>query len=191
MALIEKIKAIADAIRAKTGMTGTLTLDEMAETITHLETDESTYILVDDYGNEVLATLVDDEVVLTSTPNDIRLGTTAITDSGFVVGEKEIPAYHTREGAKLIEAGKTCQLSGFTDYNFTKLQALFCRFNGAVSRSVATYMVSINEVVYNSDSIDAVATVTIDDANKAIMFGVTNNSDNPIVIRYFTYREEY
>lgn len=191
MALINKITAIADAIRGKTGTTGPLTLDEMADMIAHLETEDSAYILVDDYGNEVVATLVDDGVVLTSTPNDIRIGTTAITGDGFIVGEKEIPAYHTMEGSKLIAAGKECKLSGMPDYNFTKLQALFCAYNGSMNASVSTSMVSINRSVYAVNDTDVLSRVTVDVENEAIKFGIMNDTGSPIVIRYFTYREEY
>lgn len=191
MALINKITAIADAIRGKTGTTGPLTLDEMAEMITHLETEDSAYILVDDYGNEVVATLVDDGVVLTSTPNDIRIGTTAITGDGVTEGTKEIPAYHTTEGYKLIAAGKECKLSGLPDYNFTKLQALFCAYNGSMNTSVSTKKVTINRSVYAVDSTEVVSVVTVDAENETIKFGITNDGSSPIVIRYFMYREEY
>ena len=83
MALIDKIKAIADAIRGRTGETGSMTLDEMAETIESMSVGGepvNTYILVDENGVEVPAVLVDEKVTLTATTNDIRIGTTAVTE---------------------------------------------------------------------------------------------------------------
>ena len=91
MALTEKLKAIADAVREVTGTTGLLTLDETAEMITYLNAgtetyDANTYILVDQDGNEIPAVLTEEEVELTATVNDIRIGTTAVTDDGVVTG---------------------------------------------------------------------------------------------------------
>lgn len=92
MALTEKLKAIADAVREVTGSTGLLTLDEMAEMIRSIEPgvvtyDANTYILVDQDGNEIPAVLTDEEVDLTATAKDIRAGMTAVTDEGVVEGE--------------------------------------------------------------------------------------------------------
>jgi hypothetical protein len=96
MVLIDKIKAIGDAIRNRTGITDLMTLDEMAETIEHMESgpttyDAYTYIIVDENGYEIPAVLTEEEVVLTATAaNDIRIGKTAVTEEGVVVGQKEI-----------------------------------------------------------------------------------------------------
>lgn len=184
------LEGLGDAIRSVTGTTKTYTPEEMIEEVKDI-LNSTTFILVDADGNEYMASYLDSDTVVTATANDIRKGTTAITSDGLIEGEKEIPAYHTREGAKLIAAGDECKLSGMPDYNFTKLQALFCAYNSSMSESVATNKVSINRSVYSVSSTEVLATVTIDAENEAIVFGIVNDSDSPIVIRYFTYREEY
>ena len=196
MALIDKIKAIADALRAKTGSTAPLTLDEMAETITLLdsgggiETLDNTYILVDEEGNEYPAVLVDEEVTLTATTNDIRKGTTAVTDEGVVTGEKEIPVYNTLEGSKAIPNGSKFIL--YTkDYDYTKFQAIICLFNTSLTDSVAADKVAINGNVYPVQSTEAVATITKHDDTTQIDLGITNDTGSPCVVRYFMYKEIY
>lgn len=196
MVLIDKIKAIADAIRAKTGTTAPLTLDEMAESIEYLEGDGGgpleTFILVDEDGYEMAATLTEEEVELTATPNDIRIGTTAVTDNGVVTGEKEIPAYIVVEGSRLITAGSAFTLKVRDGlYVYTKLQALFCSFNTNITNSVATDKVAINHYVYPVNSTDILATISTDDATESIVFNITNSSGKPYVLRYFTYKEIY
>lgn len=155
---------------------------------------ERTYILVDEDGNEIPAVLIDNEVVLDATANDIREGTTAVTGDGVTVGEKVIPAYQTMEGIQLIPVGGEFKITSLSDkdmYNFTKLQALACLYNTSTSDSVATVAVGINGNVYPVADTTAVSEITIDHENKAICFGVTNTYETPCVIRYFTYKEEY
>lgn len=153
--------------------------------------EELVYLLVDETGVEHAAVLVDEPVTLTATTNDIRTGTTAVTEKGFVEGEKDIPAYHTTEGVQAIPSGKPLiiQMDG-NKHQYTKLQVLICAFNSTLSKSVATQFVAINGNVYAVASDEKLATVTIDDENKQINLGITNNSEEPYVIRYFTYREE-
>lgn len=195
MVLIDKIKAIADAIRAKTGTTAPLTLDEMAESIEYLEGDGGgpleTFILVDEDGYEMAATLTEEEVPLTATANDIRIGTTAVTDTGVTTGEKEIPAYYVTEGARKITAGSPFLLKIRNGrYAYTKLQALFCEYNTTTSASVLTDRVVINDSVYPVNSTEAIAEVTLDDTAETIVFNITNTGDNAYVLRYFSYKEE-
>ena len=150
---------------------------------------ERTYILVDEKGNEVAATLVDNETSFDATANDIRQGKVAATNSGVTVGTKEIPAYHTMEGAKVITAGKPFVVT-LQRYNYTKLQVLICAYNTSLANSVATEKVSINGKVYAVNSTSEIATVTIDDENKQISLGIVNEGSSPCIMRYFTYKEE-
>lgn len=194
--VVSKIKAIADAIRAKTGTTAPLTLDEIAESIEYLESDgalATTYILVDEDGYEIPATLVEEEVELTATANDIRLGTTAVTDDGVIEGEKEIPSYNTEEGYKLVPAGSSFSLSlPLLDmYDFTKLQIIVCAFSGSVSGSVAADRVVINDGVYAVNSSELISTVTKNDSNKTIELGIMNSGSAIYLMRYITYKEIY
>jgi hypothetical protein len=196
MALIDKIKAIADAIRNKTGTEDKMTLDEMAEAIEYMDPGSggalpSTFILVDEDGYEIPAVLTEEEVELTATPNDIRIGTTAVTDTGVTTGEKEIPSYVSSEGTVRIPAGNALSISMFSDLcKYTKLQAIVCTYNTSLSNSVAAEKISVNDTVYAVNSTIALATVSVDEEKQTINLGLTNTSDSPVVIRYFTFKEE-
>lgn len=191
MALTKKLRDIADAIREKTGSTGLLTLEEMAEMIRYLESGDgapldNTFILVDEDGVEYPAVLTEEQVALTATTNDVRIGITAVTDEGVITGEKEIPAYHTTEGMIVIMAGAEFAIKFLTnDYEFTKLQALIC------SNSVSTEKVCINTKVYAVNSTEVLSEVAADADSQTIKLGITNDTTKPYVIRYFTYKEEY
>ena len=151
----------------------------------------ATYILVDEDGNEVPAALVDEKVDLSATANDIRLGTTAVTAEGLTEGTKDIPAYHTTEGKIDILPGEAIEIHMYSDKcEYTKLQALICEFGGTLQDSVATVKVSIDGKVYEVNSFDPVASVTVDTDKQTINFGMHNESDAPLVVRYFTYKEE-
>lgn len=191
--LTDKLKAIADNIRAVTGTTEPLTLDQMAENVTALEVPPSTYILVDDAGNEYTAALVDEEVELTATANDIRIGTTAVTNNGVETGTKVIPSYHTRQGCRIITKGSSIIIKNqdviVDDYDYTRLQALVCIFNTNEADSVSTQKVSINNSVYNVQSTDVISEVTKNHDTKEIDLGIINDTDSMLIVRYFMYKE--
>lgn len=154
--------------------------------------EDNTYILTTSDGVEIPAVAVGEEVVFTATENDIRVGTTAATEAGVTTGTKVIPSYHTTEGSRLIPAGSAFTIQFTSDlFDFTKLQAIICPYNTNVAESVAAEKVVIDESVYVVNSTDALAAVTRDGANKVIDLGITNNNDNPYVLRYFTYKEIY
>lgn len=183
------LKNLANAIRKMNGETQQYTPDEMVNKVTHIM-ESITYVLVDEAGNEVPAVYVDGDVFLTATRNDIRLGTTAITDNGIVEGEKYIPSYVTSEGYKAVPNG-----SKFTfhidNYDYTKLQAIICPYDKSIAGSVASERVAIDGKVYPVQSTVSEASVTIDSNNELIDFGITNTSGKPYLIRYFTYKEIY
>ena len=189
MALIDKFTAIADTIREKTGSTETMTLDQMATEVGKMEEEAQTYILEDENGNEVTAVFVENETVFDATADDIRIGKTAATGSGVVVGTKVIPAYHTEEGYSLIPTGSAFTIPLDELYDFTKLQAVICPWSGSVSGSVAAEKVSIDENVYAVNSTESLSTVSRDSENKEINLGITNESGSLYLIRYFTYKE--
>ena len=62
-------------------------------------------------------------------------------------------------------------------------------YHVSLSTSVADERVVIDDSVYPTGSLEPISTVTKDDENKSINFGIMNG-DSPSVIRYFTYREE-
>ena len=183
------LKNLANAIRKVNGETKSYTPTEMIEAVTHIM-DSATYILVDESGNEIPAVYVDSETVLTATPNDIRIGTVAVTDTGVTEGEKEIPSYITTEGYKLITAGSNFILR-IPRYDYTKLQAIFCPFNTTIPNSVAAEKVAINGKVYPAQSTTADSTIGLNDEVGYIDFGITNTSTKPWLIRFFTYKEVY
>lgn len=150
-----------------------------------------TYVFEDEEGNEVYGVIVQNETELTATENDIRLGKLAVTGIGLTNGHKEIPAYHTTEGTRLISAGSECKIINLNNCEYTKLQVLICAFNASVSNSVATEKVSINGKVYAVGSTEVLADVTVNVAEKEVNLGITNEGDAPCVIRYFTYKEIY
>lgn len=150
-----------------------------------------TYLLVDEAGNEIPAVLVDTDVVLTATANDIRTGMVAATETGLTVGTKDIPAHHTTEGIRRIPVGRelSIPLPG-NKYEYTKLQALICDYNTSLKNSVSTFMVAIDNKTYDVRSIVEKSSVISDHESRSINFGLVNSGDKPCVIRYITYREE-
>lgn len=152
---------------------------------------ERTYILVDENGNEYPATFVDKETKFDATPNDIRLGKVAATEIGVVTGEKDIPAYHTTEGFKTITVGSSMKIKlPGNKCDYTKFQALVCSFNTSLADSVATYIVSIGDKVYEVNSTVELSSITVDTNSSSIDLGLFNTSDKICIIRYMTYKEE-
>ena len=151
---------------------------------------DKTYIFTTADGAEFPAVLVDEETVFTATANDIRIGAVAATEDGVTTGTKVIPSYNTTEGIKIVAAGDSFSLP-IEEYEYTKLQALVCAFNTSLSDSVSTERVAINDNVYDVLSTSIVAEVTIDTVNKCVNFGFSNESNEPKLIRYFTYKEIY
>ena len=149
------------------------------------------YILETEDGQEIPAVLTSQEVVFTATPNDIREGKVAATGSGVVTGEKIIPSYHTLEGAAYIPVGSefTIPISDKDMYDYTKLQVIICDYNTSMLDSVLSRKVVILDKVYNVGSSEEISTVTKDKTAKTINLGITNDSDHPCVIRFFTYKE--
>lgn len=152
---------------------------------------EQLYILQDQAGVRVAAVVTDKTVTVDATENDIRAGKTAATEKGVTEGTKEIPSYQTTEGKVRIAPGRTLSIPMFTDKcHYTRLQALVCDYNTNSNDSVATVMVVIGDNVYEVRSTDVKSTVTVDSDSQTIHLGITNDSENYLVIRYFTYKED-
>lgn len=152
--------------------------------------NDQTYILVDEKGNEVTAVLVEDVTMFDATANDIRVGKVAATESGVTVGTKNIPSYLTSVGIAVIPKGSVFAINDIDDCEYTELQAVVCSFEGSLAGSVAVSKIVIENNVYEPNSTEVLASITIDVESSAINFGITNESDAPCVIRYFSYREE-
>lgn len=150
-----------------------------------------TFIITDEEGNELNAVVTDKEVILTANAaTDIRDGTVAVTDEGIVTGSKIIPSYHTYEGTQLITAGSQFKIRNIYD-GYTKLQALVCAFNTSLLDSVLTEKVVINDNVYNVQSVVSVSLVDKQDDAGYINLGITNDSSDMKILRYFYYKEIY
>lgn len=149
-----------------------------------------TFIITDENGNELTAVLTDSVKVFDATANDIRLGKLAATDNGITEGTKEIPAYHTQFGTKLVKDGEEFLLY-ITNYDYTKLQAIFCPFNTILEDSVAADRVVIDDRVYPVGVTASDGAIAVNHELERIEFGITNNSGKDCVIRYFTCKEIY
>lgn len=151
-----------------------------------------TFIITDADGNEFTGVVVEQEQVFTATDNDVREGMVYASDNGVSTGTKDIPAYHTTEGKRLIPVGSslTIPLTLRDHYDYTSLQCVVCLYNTSFTDSVAAEKVVVENAVYPIQSTVSEATITKDHDNKAIVFGITNDGDAPLLIRYFTYREE-
>lgn len=153
--------------------------------------DDNTIILVDENGVELVAVKTDEEVDLTATTNDIRAGTVAVTDDGVVTGTKEIPGYHTTEGTIVVKPGNALTIPYYSDEcQYDKLQVIVCDYNTSVDDSVNTKMVVINNKVYDTSNMNELATVTVDLETQSIDLGLINTTDNSLVIRYMSIKEE-
>lgn len=149
------------------------------------------FILETPDGKEIPAVLTDREVVFTATANDIREGKVAATGTGVTLGEKVIPAYHTHEGCMIIKPGRkfAIPLKNLELYKYTKFQAIICPLHNTPEESVAAEKVSIDGKVYETKSSASISIVIANDTEQSIDLGISNETDNPSVLRYITYKE--
>lgn len=180
-ALDNQGKAPTDALGTYAGLIDGLENPDQIEYCVTVDGENKVYMQV--YGEE--------KVTLTATPNDVREGTSVISNEGYMVGEKFIPSYHTSQGFRVIPAESEFTISKLPKeelYDYTKLQAMTMPFNTTLADSVAVDKVVIDDSVYNAGSTEAVSNVTKDDENKSILLGIINGS-SPAIIRYFTFKE--
>lgn len=153
------------------------------------------YIFVDENGNEIAGALVSQETVFDATENDVREGKVFASEVGVKTGTKVIPSYNTREGIKMITVGSKVEIpnidSAVDYFDYTKLQTIICSFNTSITNSVSAEKVSIGDSVYNVLSADILSSIIKNHDTKTIDFGIVNDSDTPIILRYFTYKEIY
>ena len=151
------------------------------------------FLLETEDGVQLVGVAVGEETVFDATPNDVRVGKIYAGEDGVETGEKVIPSYHTLTGAKIIPPNSRLvipnQSSTIEDYDYTQLQAIICSFNSDLSNSVGAEQVSIGNVVYNVQSVDALSIVTKNHDSKQIDFGFINEFNKPCIIRYFMYKE--
>ena len=151
-----------------------------------------TYILTDENGTEMATgVVVGEKTVFTATDNDVRNGIVYAGDEGVSTGSKDIPAYHTTEGYRIIEANSEFKiiLSDLDLYDYTKLQCIICPYNTSTSDSVSAEKVVIDNNIYQVNSSTIISSVIKDSNEKAIKLGITNNNSTKYIIRFFTYKE--
>ena len=150
-----------------------------------------TYLLTDDEGNEIVGTLVEQEIVFDAETNDVREGKVFASETGVKTGNKVIPAYHTTEAFKVVTSGSRffIKLANLDTYDYTKLQAIICEFNTSLADSVSATQIAIDNKVYEVLSTVAISEITKNDTDKTVEFGIENTTDKSFIIRYFTYKE--
>lgn len=141
---------------------------------------------------EIVAVVVDEEEVFDATENDVRTGKVFATNTGIKTGTKNIPAYNTCEGYRLISPNSEFEikLSLSNLYDYTKLQCIICPYNTSVSDSVSAEKIVLDNNVYQVGSSTVLSAVTKDTTNETINLGITNSSSIQYVIRFFTYKED-
>ena len=141
---------------------------------------------------EIMAVVVDEETIFDADVNDVRAGKVFATNNGVKVGTKNIPAYNTCAGYRIIAPNEEIKivLSASDLYDYTNLQCIICPFNTSISDSVAADRVVIDGNLYEVNSSTVLSEVTKDATEKAIKLGITNDSSSSYIIRLFTYKEE-
>lgn len=187
--LLENKNAIKAVLEEK-GKEPTDVLSTYAQSISELDNEEQvSYVLSNaDGSKKIYAQLSSKEpITLTATENDIRLGSTAITNVGYTEGSKDIPAYHSTTGRKIILAGQNVAIS-LPRYEYTKFQATISNYNTSIDDSVEVVASTIEDSVYEAKSTTKLADITIDASSQSILLNVT--ADVKSVLRYFTMKEE-
>ena len=148
-----------------------------------------TFILTDENGNELTGVLVDQMTIFNATDNDVREGMVYAGDEGVSTGTKNIPAYRTTQGVRVIKPDNmfSITLSEYDKYNYTQLQCMMA----PLSANCAIDKVGINDGVYNTGSNDKIADIIKNSKTKSIDLNVNNTSSANYLLYFFTYKEEY
>jgi len=151
-----------------------------------------TFIIEDEHGNQLTGVVTEQKQIFTATDNDVREGMVYAGDSGVSTGTKDIPAYYTTEGTKLVANGEFLKIP-LLHYEYTALQCIICEYNTNLQNSVSAKQVVINGFIYNANSTDVISEVTTEltSSGGVINLGITNTSGIPVLIRYFTFKEMY
>ena len=188
--LLNSKNAIKAALEAK-DKAPTDVLGTYAQSISELDNEEQvSYVLSNADGSQKIYAQLSskDPITLTATENDIRLGSTAITNVGYTEGNKDIPAYYTRTGAKIIQAGSNVSITLPNLYDYSELQATLSNFKTNIYGSVEVVSSSIEDSVYEAKSTTKLSDITLNDETSTINLGITAGVKS--VLRYFIMKEE-
>lgn len=147
-----------------------------------------TVIIEDADGNEMTGVVTGEEVVFTATDKQVADGFVYAGDNGVSTGSREFLSYRTTRGYKLVDIGDiyTIQLSDNDQYQYTQLQCLI----SPLSNPHMVTMSVLDNGVYSVSDGSKLSDVTIDISTKSINLNISNTSNEPYVIYYFTYRQE-
>lgn len=183
-------KAAIKAVLEEKGKDPTDELGTYPTLISELDNEEQiSYVLATSDGTQRAYSQLSSKtpITLTATADDIRLNTSAITDVGYTEGTKDIPAYHTQTGRKIIEANSGVSLT-LHKYDYTKLHVTLAKYNTSITDSVEVVASSVDDAVYEAKATTKLADITIDANTETINFGIT--ADVKSVLRYFIMKEE-
>lgn len=142
-------------------------------------------------ATQIMAVVVDEENIFDATANDVRTGKKFVTNSGVVVGTKDIPAYETRMSYFLVKPNEACSipLNIKDSYDYTKFQCHIVVFNSDYSENVTTKYISMNDGLFSVETSKKISNITKNSETKSIDLNITNDSKDIYEIIYFTYKE--
>lgn len=146
--------------------------------------------LTDENGYTVVGAVTGSKVVLTAKPSDVKIGKIAATDEGITEGT-DTKTYRTTAGVVAIPPNAEFKvvLKEYNMYDYTKFQAMIMPWNTSYEDSVAVDKCIIADKVYNAGSTTVIASISKNNTNKTVEFGISNGA-TPAVIRYMLYKEE-
>lgn len=154
---------------------------------------DSVLFLATDNGDMAYLTapeILEDSPLTATAKQDIRVGTVAVTNDGIVIGEKNFPNCEITSGKIVIMPNMRLQIHLPENdlYEYTEIQVIICEFNSTLDDSVKAEMVCMGNNVYKVNTTEVLSTITKNDVEKVIDFGIINSKDVPMVIKYFTYK---
>lgn len=187
--LVEQKAAIKSALEAK-GKEPTDKLSTYPELINELDNEEQvSYVLANADGSQkIYAQLSSREPIkLTAGANDIRLNTSAITNEGYTEGTKDIPAYFSGYGKKILPANTEVTITNH-EADYKSIMITISSYNTSMSDSVNVKYSSVDNSIYETNSTNKISDITKDTSNEQIKLGITVTEKS--VLRYFVVREE-
>lgn len=183
-------KAAIKAVLEEKGKNPTDELGTYPTLISELDNEEQiSYVLATSDGTQRAYSQLSSKtpITLTATADDIRLNTSAITDVGYTEGSKDIPAYHTQAGKKIILPGTPITITE-NIYDYTHIQVTIANYNTSISDSIEVVASTIEDSLYEARSATKLADISIDASTETINLGIT--ADVKSVLRYFIMKEE-
>lgn len=150
-----------------------------------------TLILEGKDGTQIVGVITEQENVFNAKPSDIRIGKTAVVDSGIVEGTNTIN-YRTEMSSILVLPGENFSIpfKYYNMYDYKKFQCIVVLFHLNYTDNVETMAITINDTVFSVEESKKLSSITKNFDNKSIDLNFTNNSNNTYEVFYFTFHEE-